>query len=329
MEIGNALNVVISLLFVYLLLSLLTSAFQEMVAGIGNSRGRGLCATVDRLLGQSAGKAFVARFFAHPLIAGLVDPGVRWLRWLRWLFPSLGDRLPSYIAPETFSQAVLDVLRQDGAFRGAGMHPALAALWRDAGQDLGVFREKVKVWFQGGADVQTGVHKRATQRRLLVYGFVIAAALNIDTISITTHLWTARATQEVADLAAKAIAYRERNPQLPGSVEAKELLAGLEELKLPIGWDTKSPRAVLQRVVCVFVGSDKERAHRCGQPDAAGPVPADLARLLGWLLTALAISVGAQFWFDTLGRIIGLRAAGPKPEAVPKPTPAASGSTGP
>ncbi len=34
---------------------------------------------------------------------------------------------------------------------------------------------------------------------------------------------------------------------------------------------------------------------------------------LGWLLTALAISLGATFWFDLLSKIISLRSAGRKP----------------
>jgi hypothetical protein len=29
----------------------------------------------------------------------------------------------------------------------------------------------------------------------------------------------------------------------------------------------------------------------------------------GWLLTALAISLGAPFWFDMLGKVISIRAA--------------------
>ncbi len=37
-------------------------------------------------------------------------------------------------------------------------------------------------------------------------------------------------------------------------------------------------------------------------------------RFLGWLLTALAISLGAPFWFDLLNRFIALRNAGKKPD---------------
>ncbi|TQK03557.1 hypothetical protein FBX97_5129 [Herbaspirillum sp. SJZ107] len=40
---------------------------------------------------------------------------------------------------------------------------------------------------------------------------------------------------------------------------------------------------------------------------------------LGWLLTALAATLGAPFWFDLLNRIISIRAAGKPPEEEPKP----------
>ena len=40
---------------------------------------------------------------------------------------------------------------------------------------------------------------------------------------------------------------------------------------------------------------------------------------LGWLLTALAATLGAPFWFDTLNRILSIRSAGKAPEERPKP----------
>lgn len=39
-----------------------------------------------------------------------------------------------------------------------------------------------------------------------------------------------------------------------------------------------------------------------------------LKRLLGWLFTALAASLGAQFWFDVLAKLVSLRSAAKKPE---------------
>jgi hypothetical protein len=38
------------------------------------------------------------------------------------------------------------------------------------------------------------------------------------------------------------------------------------------------------------------------------------AALLGWALTAAAISLGAPFWFDLMGRVARLRGTGNRPE---------------
>ena len=38
-----------------------------------------------------------------------------------------------------------------------------------------------------------------------------------------------------------------------------------------------------------------------------------IPKLLGWLLTAFAITLGAPFWFDMLKRVINIRGSGTKP----------------
>ena len=38
-----------------------------------------------------------------------------------------------------------------------------------------------------------------------------------------------------------------------------------------------------------------------------------LVQILGWLLTAAALTLGAPFWFDLLNQFINLRGAGSKP----------------
>ncbi len=40
-----------------------------------------------------------------------------------------------------------------------------------------------------------------------------------------------------------------------------------------------------------------------------------LGVLMGWFLSAVAISMGAPFWFDLLGKVINVRNTGPKPES--------------
>lgn len=44
--------------------------------------------------------------------------------------------------------------------------------------------------------------------------------------------------------------------------------------------------------------------------------------IIGWLITALAISLGSSFWFDTLNSLLDLRSSGTKPKPDPTPAPA-------
>ena len=39
-----------------------------------------------------------------------------------------------------------------------------------------------------------------------------------------------------------------------------------------------------------------------------------LTKLMGWIVTALAISLVAPFWFDLLRKLVNLRSSGNKPE---------------
>jgi hypothetical protein len=43
------------------------------------------------------------------------------------------------------------------------------------------------------------------------------------------------------------------------------------------------------------------------------------SRVLGWFITALAVTMGAPFWFDLLNKVTAIRSA-VKPTEKPKPT---------
>ncbi|MEH1974235.1 MAG: hypothetical protein V7L02_13740 [Nostoc sp.] len=43
--------------------------------------------------------------------------------------------------------------------------------------------------------------------------------------------------------------------------------------------------------------------------------------ICGWIVSGLAIAMGAPFWFDILNKVINVRNAGPKPVAYTKDQP--------
>lgn len=330
MDLGTILNVAISLGFLFLLMSMIASTVQELVAGMWNSRGRHLQQAIGQMLGDPALQRLAGGFYRHPLIAGLLPPGTDCKRfaWLRRLLPFLVPRLPSYIAPATFADAITDILKQDGALRTGNMQPALAALWRAAAADEAKFRTAIADWYTAATQRQTGRFKRSVQRWLFAYGLLAAIFLNVDTLAIATALWSAGNQKQTAAIAAQAAAYLQAHAaDKPGSVTLDAELAGLRGLSLPIGWSSTDPCLIARhvlgptlfrpaRLVCHDSGDSLAAA---GPAVARGPDTVDAARWLGWVLTALAISLGAQFWFDLLGKIINLRGAG----AIPAPSPLA------
>ena len=86
---SSILDVVIGLAYVYLILSLIVSAANEMFTSVLRWRARTLKAGITELLDAE----LAGRFYAHPLIAKLGAP----------------RRDPSYLPARTFSLALLDV----------------------------------------------------------------------------------------------------------------------------------------------------------------------------------------------------------------------------
>lgn len=178
LDLGITLNIAISLAATYLLLSIIASAFEEMSAGMLNSRGRGLKRMLGNLLGDPELVGLAKRFYAHRLIAGLT-PSAASVPILSALIPS---RLPSYIPKEIFADVICDILQTGNGFSTGQMEPGLAALWRKTAPDVAAFRAHVMDWFAAATDRQSGAYKRSVQRYLFVYGLITAACLNADTI---------------------------------------------------------------------------------------------------------------------------------------------------
>jgi hypothetical protein len=105
------------------------------------------------------------------------------------------------------------------------------------------------------------------------------------------------------------------------ATEFDSLRAEINTLGLPIGWRTCQDKSDLQM-----------QPLWCGDPNwwSWDTVLGLSSMLLGWLVTAAAMSLGAPFWFDILKRFVSIRAAGKAPEESPlkpkeQPEPLAAG----
>jgi hypothetical protein len=148
-----------------------------------------------------------------------------------------------------------------------------------SGGDLSQVQAGVERWFDSAMERVSGWYKRQTARWLLIIGISIAAIGNVDAIRVARSLYRDTAPREAAVALATAIARDQMAPSSLGddAVVNQRALEQLGSLGLPIGW-----------------------------PDAEWSSHS-FTRVLGWLITAIAISLGAPFWFEMLNRIMPMR----------------------
>jgi hypothetical protein len=292
-----ALDLAIGLAFVFLLLSLLASTIQEFIAAFFGLRARTLEEAVRNMFADETD--VIAAFYGHPLIDTLYrgkvnksDLGKGGLR------RTTG---PSYVSPRAFATFVLDALAPSGGklnvFKTAGglaatlpdaVKDRLQPLLDAAGNDLDEYRKAIEAWYDDAMARVSGWYKRKTQVILLVIGAALVLALNANTVTIATTLWT----DETVRAAVVQQANQDTAPPTGDSRQARlnsaaDNVAQVSKIGVPMGWS----------------GEGKPRWRGSGW----------ITTLSGWLITILAISLGAPFWFDTLGRLSRLRSSG-KPE---------------
>lgn len=136
---------------------------------------------------------------------------------------------------------------------------------------------------------------------------------------------------------------RARSPETLAVCQRMNDLEALQIAGLPIGWSPPYLPNVVRSSSCKRVewtaqrlaeetrkaGEDSKQspADRCAGPGLLTN-PNIWFAFAGWLLTGLAGTLGATFWFDLLTRFIKLRGAGGKPESAGSPSGAAGGATG-
>ena len=317
MSFGTMVDVAIGLALTYLLVSLMVTSLQETLTSILATRGKTLNAGLKKLLepnGAAAGtlSALTSALLKHPLIQ-----------------PTDAKRPPSYIPTRNFSLAMLDVLADGSAtplvsqvergianLPGGSTKTALLTFVQHAGGDLDTLKSHLETWFDDSMDRVAGTYRRNAQLLAFAMGLVLAMVLNVDSFRIAELLYR---NSDLRQTAASLASMRVATGQPPtANIDAKALLddAG----KLPIGWDCPGParycgrQAIEGRTPQVW-----EVVSNTVLPWKSGMLPW-LVTISGWLTAAVAMSLGAPFWFDMLQRLFNLRGAGPKPAATTTPS---------
>jgi hypothetical protein len=239
--------------------------------------------------------------------------------------------LPAYIPSRTFALALIDILNANKATGAEVMASitklladhsqnesgnkavqALLALAIDAKGDIVAFQQNLEQWFNDAMGRVAGWYKRYTQRALIGIGIILAIAFNVDSLRVARTLWLDRDARQAMVNAAGSYVKDNTAPTNQGSQDLGKLEAKMRSdvqamsdvttsSLLPVGW--KHPWHYYEDY---FHAEPKDATF------------GTLTLVAGWLMTALAISLGAPFWFDTLNRFMVVRST-VKPQEKSKP----------
>ncbi|HXO22575.1 MAG TPA: hypothetical protein VOA87_21850 [Thermoanaerobaculia bacterium] len=186
---------------------------------------------------------------------------------------------------------------------------SLQALISESERDIESLKQNIEVWFNNSMDRVSGWYKRKTQWVHAVLALVLVVGVNVDSILIVESLSQNSTLRD--SLVAQAQTYAKQTT-VPQNQTFQQLREQMQQLDLPIGW--RLPRQTATTATNAPQPADPD--HRLLELDDLGSTI--LFHLWGWLLTAIAASLGAPFWFDMLNKVITIRSAGKAPEETPK-----------
>ena len=298
------LDVALGVILMFLLVSLLVTTVQEAIASLFKTRAANLYRSIRGLLHDDV---LVQKLYRHPLLLGP--------------YSARGDKggahRPSYVANANFVLALLDVVNDESAkptalvenaativgnLKGKNdkLYRVLSVLVKDAEQfadqteeRVAAIRERLEQWFDDAMTRGAGWYKRQTQWMCIGIGLVAAVAINADAIYVANALWKDAGLRTA--VAAAAAAYEPREGAAAAGEEADtrisdQLVQQLESItvsRIPVGFENESP----------YLPQLRDEDY-----------PPVLV-VFGWLITGLATSLGAAFWFDVLQRALNIRSS--------------------
>jgi hypothetical protein len=290
------IQVVIGLVFLLLLLSLLVTTIMELISSMFALRGQNLEKAIRNMLatGLKEGELFQS-FKSNALYKQLCN-----------YRGNAKSRPPSYLSAENFQSILMDLIlkgedsgkltQKIDELPNEELKKVLKQLLNDAGYELEEFKTKMRNWFNDVMDRAAGWYKRNIQILVTFVGLVVAIIFNADTISLYQRL--------------------ESNPEeLKEIVTMAEAYAKKSDLGIQSGGTVEQQWEQVNNLINDEINQAKSPLGLGWHPEELqGMTPSDwVIKVLGWIVTALAVSLGAPFWFDLLKKLVNIRSSGNQP----------------
>jgi hypothetical protein len=219
-------------------------------------------------------------------------------------------------------------------------------------------RKNIENWFDSSMDRVSGFYKRRSQLIIMVMGFLLSVGMNVNSITLVRALSTDRAMRDSLVAAAQEYARSNPPPANPASSPAPAAggsatgnkpasTSASTPASTPKPTATPTPAAsptapasnetagtnsedacktddTPESRICRNMAEIKKLELPIGwsaqaRKDFSDHFPGSLLLgLIGWLITALALSLGAPFWFDLLNKFMVVRATVKPKEKSPE-----------
>ena len=313
----ETLDVIIGIITVYLIFALACTAIVEAISSWRDVRSKNLVASLKEFLhgNVTEGNSFVDAFFAHPIVQSL-SKGI--------------NGRPSYITSEIVGQVVVSLIsaKDDattlkqaidnlpGTTQNNRIKGLLDTFQNESKEDMAAFRKLVESHYDAAMDRASGWYKRYTQLLALITSALLVIGANVDTISLANSLSSnpaARAKMvEIAQQQLNTVKEAEKetvgNAATPTTNSVSGGTAPTDSLSESKGHTENVAKALM--AANRDLSSASIHLGWTGPPTGFGGF---LSKVIGLLVSILAISLGAPFWFDMLNRVMQVRAAGVSP----------------
>jgi hypothetical protein len=247
MSLPVIVEIALGMAFVYLLLSIVCSGLAEWWAARRGLRAKFLRRGMVNLIPD---QWTYLRLAFHPSIQGAFAEGPNKLRY------------PSYLSPQGFAKALVDVVMDRAAhtqaaassatvaadtprtpLTAASVQTALATLRQrgdvlantllpvvaGAGNDLTQIYAAVESWYTDSMERVSGWYKRHTKRNLLIIGIAVAVLANVDSIALFRYFAASPSARTAVAIAAQR--YMEAHPEMrPGVAAPSPMLTAEQKL---------------------------------------------------------------------------------------------------
>ncbi|NVO21492.1 MAG: hypothetical protein HXX13_17455 [Bacteroidetes bacterium] len=322
------ISIAITLVFIFLLLAVMVTAFNELAFTFSRTRAKQLEGFLHKLYFKDDKWHEI---FEKVKNSPFID-----------VLKKSPDKFPASIPADTFATALLAEIGNNELTIEA-IKKAVDAN-KDSGSDFykmmravlsqnptfEQLKAEVEKTFNSAMDRLSGWYKRNAKIWSFVVAFLLCALLNVDTISITKNLWGDKdKAEQLASFAVTAGKYFEKNDSsevvmksgadtlaylkvdhksIPSSNQVNK---ALESLNSPDSVHSQQ----LQRTYSILSGLDVPIGWtKANMPSGHNSfwmcLGLWLLKILGIMMTTVAVSLGAPFWFDVLNRVTPLKAAG-------------------